>query len=148
MPLVITAVGAVSVAALALLGVAVANAGAPAPAAGASVTLKTTRVGGTTLLTDADGRTLYWFSPDTATTSRCTGSCAAYWPPVAWRSKQGLAPRANSARIALALAGGLQATYDGHPLYTYIGDEPPRSGAGQQPRPQRRPDGHEARVAG
>jgi len=27
-------------------------------------------------------RTVYWFAPDTPTTSKCYGSCAAYWPPV------------------------------------------------------------------
>ena len=28
------------------------------------------------------GLHLYWFAPDTSTTSKCTGSCATYWPPV------------------------------------------------------------------
>ena len=63
---VIPAVGAVSVAALTLLGVAVANAsGTPAAAARAGVTLKTAKISGVTVLTNADGLTLYWFAPDT-----------------------------------------------------------------------------------
>jgi predicted lipoprotein with Yx(FWY)xxD motif len=130
MSLVITAVGAVSVAALALLGVAVANAGVPsASVPGASVTLKTTTIGGVTVLTDAGGRTLYWFAPDTPTTSRCTGSCAVYWPPVAGRPAAGPGATGKLATIARP-GGGLQATYDGHPLYTYIGDSRPGQAQG------------------
>ncbi len=130
MSLVITAVGAVSVAALALLGVAVANAGVTsASAPGASVTLKTTTIGGVTVLTDAGGRTLYWFAPDTPTTSRCTGSCAVYWPPVAGRPAAGPGATGQLATIARP-GGGLQATYDGHPLYTYIGDSRPGQAQG------------------
>jgi len=82
-PMLVAAVGAVSVAALALLGVAAASAGGPpSAAAGASVTLKTARIGGVSVLTNVSGLTLYWFAPDTPATSECTGSCAAYWPPV------------------------------------------------------------------
>jgi hypothetical protein len=70
--MVVGAVGAVSVAALALLGVAVANAGAPpAAAAGTGVTLKTVKIDGVTVLTNANGLTLYWFAPDTPATSKC-----------------------------------------------------------------------------
>jgi predicted lipoprotein with Yx(FWY)xxD motif len=87
---VITAVGAVSALALVLLGVAVAGAGGqPAAAAGAGVTLKTATIGGVTVLTNANGLTLYWFAPDTPTSSKCTGSCAAYWPPVTGTARAG-----------------------------------------------------------
>jgi hypothetical protein len=34
------------------------------------------------VLTNARGFTLYSFAPDTPATSKCYGSCAAYWPPV------------------------------------------------------------------
>ena len=121
----IGAVGAVSVLALALLGVAVANASGPPPAASrGAVTLKTARVGGVTVLTNASGFTLYWFAPDTPTASRCTGSCTAYWPPVIG------SPRAGpgvTGRLGTVSRGGrtVQATYDGHPLYTYVGDNGP-----------------------
>ena len=52
-----------------------------APAASSS-TLKTTKIAGVAVLTNAKGFTLYWFAPDTSTTSKCNGSCATYWPPV------------------------------------------------------------------
>ncbi len=130
MSMVIPAVGVVSVAALTLLGVAVANAGGtPAAAAGAGVTLKTATISGINVLTNANGRTLYWFAPDTSATSKCTGSCAAYWPPVAGHAKAGPGVTGKLGTIKRP-GGGLQATYDGHPLYTYIGDGGPGQAGG------------------
>ena len=90
-------VAAVSVAALAVLGASVAVANGPAATA-AGGSLKTTRIGGVTVLTDAKGRTLYWFAPDTATRSACYGTCAAYWPPVRGAATAGPASRAGWAR--------------------------------------------------
>ncbi len=130
MSVVVGAVGAVSVAALALLGVALANAGAPpAAAAGTGVTLKTTQINGRTVLTNADGLTLYWFVPDTPAASKCTGSCTAYWPPVAGppRARPGITGTLGTIKRP---GGGVQATYDGHPLYTYIGDGGPGQARG------------------
>ena len=123
--IVIGVVGAVSILALALLGVAIANAsGTPTVTGGHSVTLKTVKIGGVTVLTNASGFTLYWFAPDTATTSKCTGACAAYWPPVIGVPKAG---PGVTGRLGTVSRGGrtVQATYDGHPLYAYIGDNGP-----------------------
>src|SRR4029077_14340567 len=75
-----TAAAAVSVAALVLLGVAVAGAGGPG--ASAAGTLRTAKIGGVTVLTNAEGFTLYSFAPDTPSRSNCNGTCAGYWPPV------------------------------------------------------------------
>jgi predicted lipoprotein with Yx(FWY)xxD motif len=128
--MVIPAVGAVSVAALALLGVAVAHAGAPpAAAAGAGVTLKAAKISGITVLTNTSGLTLYWFAPDTRAISRCTGSCTAYWPPVTGNPKAGPGITGKLGTIKRP-GGGVQATYDGHPLYTYIGDNGPGQAQG------------------
>ncbi len=114
------AVAAVSVAALAALGASVAVAGAPgATAAGGS--LETTHIGGVTVLTNATGRTLYWFAPDTATRSACYGTCAAYWPPVRGAATAGPGVTGRLGTITRS-DGSVQATYDGHPLYTYVGD--------------------------
>jgi predicted lipoprotein with Yx(FWY)xxD motif len=125
-------VGAVSVLALALLGVAVANAAAgppPSAGSGARVTLKTVTIGGVRVLTDGHGLTLYWFAPDTPTMSRCTGSCAAYWPPVLGNPEAG---PGITGTLGTVSRGGrtVQATYDGHPLYTYIGDNGPGQASG------------------
>lgn len=81
----------------------------------------TTSVG--TVLTNASGHTLYWFAIDTPTTSRCTGSCASFWPPV-----KGPVTAAAGTTLMHGFGtitrsdGTVQATYDGHPLYTYVGD--------------------------
>ncbi|HEY3647660.1 MAG TPA: hypothetical protein VGL33_06790 [Streptosporangiaceae bacterium] len=122
---VVGAVSAVSVAALALLGVAVVSAGgSPVAAADVGATLKTVTVGGVDVLANADGFTLYWFAPDTSTSSKCFGSCAIYWPPVSGSPEAGSGVTGKLGTIKRP-GGGLQATYDGHPLYTYIGDRGP-----------------------
>jgi predicted lipoprotein with Yx(FWY)xxD motif len=122
---VVAAVSAVSVAALALLGVAVVSTGgSPVAAADVGSTLKTVKIGGVDVLANADGLTLYWFAPDTSTSSKCFGSCAIYWPPVSGSPAAGPGVTGKLGTIKRP-GGGLQATYDGHPLYTYIGDRGP-----------------------
>jgi predicted lipoprotein with Yx(FWY)xxD motif len=111
---------AVSVVALVVLGVSVAAAGPPdSPAAGGP--LKTVTIGGVTVLTNAKGLTLYWFAPDTATRSACYGTCAAYWPPVTGPATAGPGVTGTLSTITRS-DGSTQAAYDGHPLYTYVGD--------------------------
>ena len=125
MSMLVAAVSAVSVAALALLGVAVVSAGgSPVAAADVGATLKTVKIGGVDVLANADGLTLYWFAPDTSTSSKCFGSCAIYWPPVSGSPAAGPGVTGKLGTIKRP-GGGLQATYDGHPLYTYIGDRGP-----------------------
>jgi predicted lipoprotein with Yx(FWY)xxD motif len=86
--------------------------------------LKTTRIGGVLVLTNAKGFTLYWFAPDTATRSNCNGSCAAYWPPVTGSVSAGPGVTGRIGTIKRS-DGSAQATYNGHPLYTYIADSAP-----------------------
>jgi predicted lipoprotein with Yx(FWY)xxD motif len=88
-----------AIAALAVLGVAVAGASpAAAGATGTGAGLKTTTIGGTTVLTNARGFTVYWFAPDTPAASKCYCSCAAYWPPVTGTAAAARGCRAGSAR--------------------------------------------------
>jgi predicted lipoprotein with Yx(FWY)xxD motif len=88
-----------------------------------SVVIKTRSTSKGTVLTDARGHTLYWFAKDTATHSKCNGSCAGYWPPVT-----GTVAAASGASLPHGFGtikranGQSQLTYDGHPLYTYAGD--------------------------
>jgi predicted lipoprotein with Yx(FWY)xxD motif len=112
----------VSGAALAVLGGSAAAAGTQAPAAAG--TLKTVTIGGVPVLADAKGLTLYWFVPDTATKSACYGTCAAYWPPVTGPATAGPGVVGTLSTITRS-DGSLQAVYDGHPLYTYVGDSAP-----------------------
>jgi len=117
------AVAGLSVAALVVLAISVALAGGPAspPASGA---LKTAKIGGVTVLTNASGFTLYWFVPDTATRSACYGTCAGYWPPLTGTPSAGPGVTGTLATIKRS-DGTAQVTYNGHPLYTYVGDTAP-----------------------
>lgn len=91
--------------------------------------LKTAKIGGATVLANAKGLTLYWFAPDTLGRSACYGSCAAYWPPVTGRPAAG--PGVTGRLGTIKRSGGqLQATYKGHPLYTYVGDSAPGQARG------------------
>jgi predicted lipoprotein with Yx(FWY)xxD motif len=97
----------------------------PAAAANAalSVAIKTMSTSKGTVLVNSSGLTLYWFAMDTPTQSKCNGSCATYWKPVL-----GTAIAAAGTTLPHGFGtvkrsdGQLQATYDGHPLYTYTGD--------------------------
>jgi predicted lipoprotein with Yx(FWY)xxD motif len=84
--------------------------------------LARTRSSGT-VVANGTGYTLYWFSKDTSTYSACDGACIPQWPPVTGAPK--VAPGATLAgRLGTLVrpSGVLQATYDGHPLYTFAGD--------------------------
>jgi len=122
------AVAAVSVVALAVLGAAVATPKTQPVAAGPDV-LNARQVGGVMLLTNAKGLTLYWFAPDSPAKSACYGSCAAYWPPVTGSPSAGPGVTGKLGTITRS-DGAIQATYDGHPLYTYIGDSAPGQASG------------------
>lgn len=79
-----------------------------------------------TILTNAQGKTLYYFTPDTSTQVACTGGCAQTWPPVL--NTSGTPTSASSLPGTLSVtngANGAQVTYNGHPLYTYTGDSGP-----------------------
>ena len=104
------------------------SAAAPASGSGGS-TVASATVGGQQVLTNAQGMTLYWFAPDTSTTSKCTGSCATYWPPVKGPVTAGSGVTGTLGTITRS-DGTKQATYDGHPLYTYAGDTSPGQNKG------------------
>ena len=99
------------------------QAAGPRPDTAATI-LHTRDIGDVTVLTDAEGYTLYWFGPDTATKSACQGSCARNWQPVTGPAAWG--PGVAGIIGAIARPGGsLQATYNGHPLYTTTADTGP-----------------------
>jgi predicted lipoprotein with Yx(FWY)xxD motif len=115
-----------------------ASSAASAPAAGASNpasagasggALSMTTINGTAVVTNASGKTLYWFVPDTSTASKCTGACATYWPPVIGPVTAGSGVTGTLGVITRP-DGTMQATYDGHPLYTYVADSGPGQAKG------------------
>jgi predicted lipoprotein with Yx(FWY)xxD motif len=85
------------------------------------------------ILDDSKGRTVYLFQKDKGTTSACTGGCAAAWPPVRVSGKPIIGKGASASAIGTTKRpdGGRQVTYNGHPLYTYTGDQQPGDTNGQ-----------------
>jgi predicted lipoprotein with Yx(FWY)xxD motif len=121
---------ALGVAGLVLLGVAVAGATGPASAATSTASaLTVTTIDGMKVVANGKGFALYSFAPDTPTTSKCYGSCAAYWPPVTGSSTAGSGLPGKTGTIKRT-DGSLQLTYNGHPLYTYVGDSAPGQDSG------------------
>ena len=128
----IPAISAVSAVALVLTIVFVASPKTPpavATGGGGGQTLDARTIGGKALLTDAKGLTLYTFAPDKVNKSVCYGDCASYWPPVPGNVSAGPGVTGKIGTITRT-DGTTQATYNGHPLYTYIGDHGPGTAAG------------------
>jgi predicted lipoprotein with Yx(FWY)xxD motif len=92
-----------------------------------NATIRTSSTNLGRILVDAQGRTVYLFKKDPGTKSACSGACATAWPPVVTTAK----PAAGSGVKASLLGtttrsdGKRQVTYNGHPLYLYVGDQGP-----------------------
>jgi predicted lipoprotein with Yx(FWY)xxD motif len=90
-----------------------------------TVTIMTQNTSKGTVLANAQGQTIYWFAIDTPTKSNCNGSCASFWPPVIGKAAaaSGMTlPLPHGFGTITRADGDVQATYFGHPLYTYMGD--------------------------
>jgi predicted lipoprotein with Yx(FWY)xxD motif len=99
------------------------------PVAASGTVLKSATIRGTKVLTSAKGFTLYWFAPDTATKSNCNGSCAKFWPPVKGPATAGRGVTGKLGTITRSDVSP-QATYNGHPLYTFASDTAPGQAKG------------------
>lgn len=82
-------------------------------------------------LIDGNGQPLYTFSADTegsksqAAQSHCLKACASAWPPMIVNAAPKAEGKAKASLIATTKRpdGKTQATYNGWPLYTFVGDE-------------------------
>lgn len=86
-----------------------------------------------TVLTNAEGLTLYYLTTDTATTATCTGTCTGIWPPLLFTgtgSPTSASPLSGTLS-AVADGNGNQVEYNGHPLYTYANDTAPGQANGE-----------------
>lgn len=87
-------------------------------------------------LVGPDGLTLYIFTNDTAGVSNCEGSCIENWPPLI--VEEGEEPSASDDApgtlgvIERADGLGRQVTYDGMPLYYWVGDSAPGDTTGHE----------------
>lgn len=90
-----------------------------------------------TVLVDGQGLTLYMFVPDHQRgRSTCYGPCASAWPPLRLPSGTSVPVAGGRADASLLgttsrTDGGLQVTYNGWPLYLWVGDTEPGQATGQ-----------------
>ena len=130
--------GAVTVTALAACGGSSAT-GTSSSSSGAgsggsgSIATGSTSLG--TVLTDAHGFTLYYFTPEQGSKVVCAAdsSCNSLWPPVTSSSGAPSAPSGVSGTFAVATLpnGQAEVTFNGWPLHTYGGDSGPGQTNGQ-----------------
>lgn len=75
------------------------------------------------ILTDNNGRSLYFFSNDAAATSNCNGGCTVSWP-VFYKENPALGTGLNASDFAVITRGdgSKQNTYKGWPLYYFSAD--------------------------
>jgi predicted lipoprotein with Yx(FWY)xxD motif len=102
---------------------------APTPVAPASVVAAQNAQLGT-ILTNAQGRTLYYFLPERGGKIVCSSSaCTTYWPPSLHDggNPTGSAGVTGQLGLVMRAGGAQQITYSSWPLYTFAGD----SAAGQ-----------------
>jgi predicted lipoprotein with Yx(FWY)xxD motif len=104
----------------AILVLALASTGLAASRA----SLKTRHVSAGNYLVDGKGRTLYLFQKDARNKSRCAGDCAVDWPPLLTTGKPKVSGLVRKSLLGTTTRrdGSKQVTYNGHPVYHYIGD--------------------------
>jgi predicted lipoprotein with Yx(FWY)xxD motif len=110
------------------------SAAPPASASGRGAMVDVAKASGLgKIVVDASGRTLYLFQADTGPTSSCSGSCASAWPPLRATDSPTAGTGLNPSLLGTTPRsdGNRQVTYNGHPLYTYVGDKNPGDTNGQ-----------------
>jgi len=106
-------------------GVSESATAAPTTAAAHRATIRAATEGGLgKIVVDSRGRTLYLFKKDRGTRSACAGQCASNWPPVRVSGKPTVAGGLKASKVGTTKRsdGTRQVTYNGHPLYRFIGD--------------------------
>jgi predicted lipoprotein with Yx(FWY)xxD motif len=78
------------------------------------------------VMAKADGYVVYTYGKDSkGGAPTCTGSCASVWAPVTGMPKAGPADTFPGSFGQVTGAGGQKVvTYDGYPLYTFVGAKP------------------------
>jgi len=94
---------------------------------GSVIKIATVTVDGTSesVLTNAQGLTLYFRTSDAPPSTVCSGGCASAWPPLVMSGSSAPTSAASlpGKLTIVADANGNQVEYNGHPLYTYSGDK-------------------------
>ena len=86
-----------------------------------------------TVLTNVKGLTLYYFTADSATQTAVSGNLAQIWPPLLFKGSGGpTSSTALSGKLSVQMdVNGNQIEYNGHPLYTFSGDNAPGQANGE-----------------
>jgi predicted lipoprotein with Yx(FWY)xxD motif len=109
-------------------GLSVSALPATAGAAGAStvVTVTHNKTWGS-ILTLKNGDTIYRLTADSKNKSTCSGACAKVWPPVLLAMGQKSPVGHGVSHLGTISRGGgvRQVTFEGIPLYLFIGDQAP-----------------------
>ena len=107
---------------IAVLALGAGTASAAADASRSTLTVRSSAYG--KILFDGTGRALYAFTKDPRRKSVCAGACAKAWPPyvVSTRPKAGVGVKASLLGTTKRADGRTQVTYNGRPLYYYVGD--------------------------
>jgi predicted lipoprotein with Yx(FWY)xxD motif len=102
-----------------------------------AISTRSTSLGKT--LVDGNGRTLYLFEGDRTNISTLSAAGTAVWPRFASNTpvKAGNGVQAALIGTTTTPTGVKQVTYQGHPLYYYVGDSNPGSTRGQGLRVRR-----------
>jgi predicted lipoprotein with Yx(FWY)xxD motif len=77
-------------------------------------------------IADDEGEALYLFDADTTTKSTCYDACAVAWPPLLAKKTPTVSSALDADLVGTTKRtdGTRQVTYNGHPLYYYVGDAP------------------------
>jgi predicted lipoprotein with Yx(FWY)xxD motif len=89
---------------------------------------------GKQIIVDAKGMTVYLYDPDaTSKTSTVPDGIKASWPPVIATGAPGVGAGLDQAKAAAQpqADGTSQVSYNGHLLYTFVGDKAPGDAVGQ-----------------
>lgn len=135
------AAGAGGAAAVAVLAAACSSGGSPSSSPGAgstasgsgSTVITSASSSAGTILTDGSGRALYLWVADSKGKSVCSGACAGAWPPVMASGTVTASGSAKSSDLGSITRsdGSKQVTYNGHPLYYFVGDAGSGTASGQ-----------------
>ncbi len=111
----------------------------PVSTSATGITTATTSAG--TFLVTAQGAAIYLFASDTPGKSTCNAQCLSFWPALTGAPTAAAGSGLTGKFGTIKGTGGItQATYDGHPLYLFVGgqeamDDPTGNGVNGQRRP-------------
>ncbi len=97
----------------------------PKTASGRPATIGVASSGLGNIVVNSKGRSLYVFGKDSGSKSACLGACAVNWPPLGANGKPTVGSGLKPSLVGLSgrSDGASQVTYDGHPVYLFVGDK-------------------------